>query len=222
MPYGKEVNSHRTNSCNSYSNIKNKLFGNNSFGNEFSLNQVNIKTYEKNSNNNQKIKHTKYFEKYFLPKPSNYINDKYNFIDNNSSHNLNNNMRSYSQKDYINSSIKKKEKSDLFEFNKNENNKNYKNKNIIRSQYENNFSNLNKKNLDNNYSYKNNNLHKIFYDKLNMNNELTERDNYNESQLSINSKDKNIFGMRNKSILRKNYSEISKKCSESNKLSFQE
>ena len=217
MPYGRKVNSHRTNSCNNYLSIKNKLFDNNSIGNEFSLNQVNIKTNKKNSNNNQKIKHTKYFEKYILPKPSNYINDKYSFIDNNSNHNLNNNIRSYNQKDYINSSIKKKEKLDLFEFNKNKTNKN-----IIRSQYENNFSQFKKKNLGNNYSYKNNNLHKIFYDKLNMNNELTERDNYNESQLSINSKDKNIFGVRNISIIRRNYSAISKKFSENNKLFFQE
>ena len=220
--YERRLNSHRMNSCNNYINMKNQLFDNNSFGNEFSLNQINQNSIERNNNNNNhKIKHNKYLGKYNLPRPSNNHNNKFNF-NNNSYYNLNNlsnNINNYNQKNYIdNLSTKNNKKLDLFELNKIGNNKN-----IIHNQYENYYSNFKKKSLNNNYSSsKNNNLHKIFYDKLNMNNKLTDRDNYNENHLSKNSKDKILFNIQNKSIIRRNYSEISRHFSENNKLFFQD
>ena len=224
LSFGRRANSYRVNSCNSYTNIKNSMFKDNIKDDYNNINNIsrihhNIKEKNQIEFDQKKSKENKYFKKNFLPKPPNYLKNK--IKRNNSYYGLNQNHLNIENKEYnkksINNNIYNDLKLNFFELNdsKNISKNNYKNK------YEEYYNNYKNKILINNNKYSNkNNLHKIFYDKINMNN-ITDREYYNEYSQLINKNEKNSYNNNNphRSIIRNN-SELSKQFSENNIQNF--
>ena len=98
-------------------------------------------------------------------------------------------------------------KLDLLEFNDNKDK-------TIANTIERNHSNYKNKIPNNKYTNKHNNLHKIFYNKIKMNN-ITERDYYTKYPEIINKNENYYYNKQYKSLIRNN-NELSKQFSELN------
>ena len=207
MPYIRRNNSYRVNSCISYTNIKNSIFKDNIIDDCKNISKIKMHSniQENKIEFNQKdLKEDKYLKKNFLPKPPNYLKNK--FKRNNSYYGLNTNHLNGESKQYnrknLNNNIYNDLKLDLFELNDSpENNKNnYKNK------YEEYYNNYKNKILISNNYLKRSNLHKIFYDKIKINN-ITEREYYNDYS-QLRSKNEKNFYIKPHSFINRNNSEL--------------
>ena len=208
MPYIRRNNSYRVNSCISYTNIKNSIFKDNIIDDCKNISKIkmhsNIQEKNKIEFNQKDLKEDKYLKKNFLPKPPNYLKNK--FKRNNSYYGLNTNHLNGESKQYnrknLNNNIYNDLKLDLFELNDSpENNKNnYKNK------YEEYYNNYKNKILISNNYLKRSNLHKIFYDKIKINN-ITEREYYNDYS-QLRSKNEKNFYIKPHSFINRNNSEL--------------
>ena len=208
MPYIRRNNTYRVNSCISYTNIKNSIFKDNIIDDCKNISKIkmhsNIQEKNKIEFNQKDLKEYKYLKKNFLPKPPNYLKNK--FKRNNSYYGLNTNHLNGESKQYnrknLNNNIYNDLKLDLFELNDSpENNKNnYKNK------YEEYYNNYKNKILISNNYLKRSNLHKIFYDKIKINN-ITEREYYNDYS-QLRSKNEKNFYIKPHSFINRNNSEL--------------